>query len=459
MVIDPSNVKWNIIEAVIASLRSGQWGAIWGDSSGSSRMFAIANPRDNISIPQFNTHGVFALVALASDADAPRPDLKFSFDSIRFGDWYTYCGDEDLLDYVFGDRNFILSSIMAPDESHNVAADQLENWMLQHRVTDVVWTCNSSTVAPWTDEIDDSEIPVAFTKRHEDRMTAYLSNMNDQLSELFPNAMVTVYNGGWDGSFSPCRPWAKSADGWEWDGFIDVASTLDVRAAEKAWSDHPEPEPWDVNGYALVIDADGFQFFRNGNSEGRPQRTIKEAAEYLFSPVAYGGYAMSYYPEENGDMLGDVLCHECMIQEFLENLDEYLDGSRSVLGQPEDGDGRYESSTFCEGCNAVIQERLCPICGDPLREPRPEDDRFYGVWESDYYSVHHACVVDELAQRKTEYHSPAVPRSDGSVDVQIFGTVRNFKFMGFFPVPDLAEELANLTGDAESVVEEDLSDD
>lgn len=298
------------------------------------------------------------------------------------------------------------------------------------RVVDISFTRNFSEVCPWDESIDDSDIPVSFTNRAEDRFTVYGHEMYKALGEMFPHASINIHNGGWDGSYSCCRDWIKLDDGSEYEHADDLLTELREKAIQVAMETYPDPDPGNINpsAYVLSIDSDGFQLFKNGDSSGRPERTLREAVSNQF-PLSQGGYPIEYRLDYGHSLSDDSFCGTCMTDVFLEEIEDFLSGSQSVHAELMDGDGRYYDTTRCSDCNEVIQEQLCPLCGDPLTEPDAYDqDRIRFIFKevNGELMIHAGCIATALGRPNNR--PTLTNRGFGDVLVNVWGTPLSFAY-------------------------------
>ena len=199
-----------------------------------------------------------------------------------------------------------------------------------------------------------------------------------------------------------------------------------------------QPNPWKTTGLYIHRAAPGlFEAYSDGNYAGQ-SKTYSAAAARLFPGVGCGGYSLSYYPLTNdGDLVGDELCADCALAEWL------ADPTARFIVESDDGDRRYETTAYCDQCSAVISPQLCPHCGEEL-DARPWFDRAntappLPVLIHNYHLMHARCMADLVAKGKATktgkgaYEVPAYEYRPGGESIGEW-------FNGTYRTPQAEEE-------------------
>jgi len=142
--------------------------------------------------------------------------------------------------------------------------------------------------------------------------------------------------------------------------------------------------------------------YRDSNRVCDAVEGMAQVASYLFPPYAWpGGYPVAYYPEnEDGDIVGDVVCADCRQQEWVED--------QTTTAHAEIEEEAYERALTCDGCACEIVPQQCRLCHDPIDElPYDQTDRELPRFASDYYVAHGHCVA-----RSVQDHRDAKPYRD-----------------------------------------------
>jgi hypothetical protein len=218
---------------------------------------------------------------------------------------------------------------------------------------------------------------------------------------------------------------------------------------------HPDPDPFRGGTdplwkeYVLTVEDDGFTLYRNGNSDSRPNPVLREAVAAVFETVGYGGYPLEYIVNDC-----EVLCGDCMTDEFLSEIEDYLSGASKVwVESTGNSDSKYYNDTTCENGH-MIQPQLCPLCGDPVWDARPGESGDYRIIASQTNGelrIHGSCLIDEENSTTTDHHKQAtrhVSREGLVYSVGIWGSSSRYDFI----VDTIVEATI---GDQDAIVDED----
>ena len=142
-----------------------------------------------------------------------------------------------------------------------------------------------------------------------------------------------------------------------------------------------------------------FSAYRDGWWTGSTERTYSNAARWLF-PWHSCGYPLAYYPEQDGELVGVVVCADCAAQDWIADPTTTFHGERC--------EEQLESDCICEKCNTVIAPQQCRLCFDSIHEPPfgHRHDTPLPVFHGDYYVAHGECIAKAITQEPGPYDDP-----------------------------------------------------
>jgi len=162
-----------------------------------------------------------------------------------------------------------------------------------------------------------------------------------------------------------------------------------------------QPDPYETKGrYVHRNGPNDFSAYLDGWSQNtRPCRTYSQAARYLFDGNSHG-YPIAYYPIEDEELAGIVLCADCAATEWI--------ADPAVRFHAELCEEQLESDVICDQCNTIIAAQQCRLCFDSIHES-PWHRRDYPrlpIFIGDYFVAHGECIAKAITQEPRPYADP-----------------------------------------------------